>query len=25
VELRLRTQKECQSEPGDEVIWMVRE
>jgi hypothetical protein len=25
VELRLRTQKECQSAPGDEVIWMVRE
>jgi hypothetical protein len=25
VELRLRIQKECQSEPSDEVIWMVRE
>ena len=25
VELRLRTQKECQSEPGDEVIWMAKE
>jgi hypothetical protein len=24
VELRLRTRKEWQSEPGDEVIWMVR-